>query len=106
MIAIREALSADCPRLMTIGSFLRHAAQRSNGEDEDDMDIDWVSLKDKASGKSILVNLANASSIWPIERGTEIWFPASAGPEGKIQVAQTITEIKEMFAEIRRSTRF
>lgn len=64
--------------------------------------MNWFTLTDKKSGKSILVNLASASTIWPIEGGSEIWFLTNAGFEGKIQVTQTPDDLKKLFDEMQR----
>jgi hypothetical protein len=69
------------------------------------MASEWLTLTGAASKKTIYVNLANASSIFPNGNGSDIWFVADAGKEGKIQVVEAPEAILTRLGEVKRSQR-
>ena len=66
---------------------------------------DWVELTPApasqkpgvAKGKKILVNLSNATSVWPMDDGSsEIWFYAAGDDERRFYVVETIAQIQAL----------
>ena len=66
------------------------------------MASEWVGLTSQ-EGEEIWVNLAIASSMHRDENLTCIWFHADSGENGKIRVTETIQEILELLAQVRRA---
>jgi hypothetical protein len=69
-----------------------------NGKQERLMADKWVKLTPKEEGwipSEIYVNLSNATSIWPIEGGAQIWFFASKDKNGHFEVTESPGEIIE-----------
>jgi hypothetical protein len=69
------------------------------------MASEWLTLTGAASKKPIYVNLANASSIFPNGKGSDIWFLTDAGKEGKLQVDEPPDVILMRLGEVKRSQR-
>ena len=66
----------------------------------------WVKLTPKEHGwepPEIYVNLSNATSIWPIEGGAQIWFFASNDKAGHFEVTESPSKIIEMSKDADRT---
>lgn len=63
------------------------------------MASEWIMLTDAAENLDIYVNLANARSIWPTDEGSEIWFRAGVGEDGRIRVKESPKRIIQMLRE-------
>ena len=67
----------------------------------------WIKLKSQDDGsKDVYVNLANASSIWPHEKGSDIRFLAREDKveNGHILVKETPDEIFRRLREVPKSS--
>ena len=64
----------------------------------------WIKLTLQESGKTIHVNLANASTIEDHKKGTRIWFLANAR-DGTIDVSETADQILNRLGEIKSAGR-
>ena len=51
------------------------------------MDSGWMRLTPQGRPQeTVYVDLAKASSVWSLEQGSEIWFPASGCEGGVVRV--------------------
>ena len=67
------------------------------------MVVEWIKLNlQEGEYKDVYVNLANASSIWPHEKGSDIRFLAidDQGKNGHILVRETPDEIFRRLREV------
>jgi hypothetical protein len=68
---------------------------------------EWVKLYDTEQDSEVYVNLAQASSIYPLESGSAIWFLEHPDwPEmGRICVKESPVEIFKILREVPSATR-
>jgi hypothetical protein len=68
---------------------------------------EWVALYDTEAETVVYVNLEQASSIYPIDTGSEIWFLEHPGEPGLgwIRVRETPSDIFQLLRELPNAKR-
>jgi hypothetical protein len=77
-----------------------------SGKQEGTMASEWVKLTPQGKPEeTVYVNLSKASSVWSLEKGSEIWFLAGVGENGLVRVNESPDTVLAKLQEAKNAHR-